>query len=266
MQVGHRLAAVGAGVDDHPVPMREALLPGDRTGRGQQLDGQARVGVHQRGQVPVVLAGHDQHVRRGLRGDVAKGERAAGHVYDLRGHLTGDDAAEQAAAVAGHLRDRVSHRPVPPATASSAAVPSSPSSSVASGSAAVDVAAALVGGSTGAAACTTGGGDVGVGGRLAAARGERVADPLVRGRVLADGDALVRRGALADGVADRRTEAGADAEGAEVAEAAGRAGLCEGGDGDGVEAWAIPGTHTTASTTSRPQAARRGRDEVTARA
>ena len=57
----------------------------------------------QRDDVAVVRLGDHQDVRRGLRVDVAEGQRGGGLVHDGRGDLSGDDAAEQAVVV--HAED-----------------------------------------------------------------------------------------------------------------------------------------------------------------
>ena len=87
---------LGAGVEDQPVGVAEAVLRGDLGRHPDQLRQRAGVGSRERGGVLVVGTGDDEHVGRGLRVEVAEGQRAVGLVHDVGGDVPRDDRAEDA--------------------------------------------------------------------------------------------------------------------------------------------------------------------------
>src|SRR3954470_6950956 len=104
VQVVDRLAGLRPGVGDHavarldPAVADQPLLQRHRVRGPGQLAEQLGVGGRQGAQVAVVLLGDDQHVRGGLRVDVAECQCAVGLPDDVGRDLTAHHPAEQAVA------------------------------------------------------------------------------------------------------------------------------------------------------------------------
>ncbi len=97
MDVRDDLARVGAGVEDHaiailadPLRLRDAVHPGNH------LAEQPAVRGGERRDVGIVLLRDDEHVRRGLRVDIAEGQDPVRFKHRGRGDFAGHDGAEQA--------------------------------------------------------------------------------------------------------------------------------------------------------------------------
>ena len=102
MHVVDALTRVRARVEDQP-ELPAHLVLGDLRTHPHQCDQGVGVGHGQRRDVRVVLTRHDEHVHRRLRRHVAKGHHPLVLADDVRGHLTRDDPAEQAVAVAARF-------------------------------------------------------------------------------------------------------------------------------------------------------------------
>ncbi len=94
MHMGHGLAGVPTGVEDHTISgISDALSNRHLMRLGRDLREQPFLGCGG-GQVAVMIAGNDENVNRRLRIYVAECERASAFEHDRRGHLTGRDSAE----------------------------------------------------------------------------------------------------------------------------------------------------------------------------
>src|SRR5580700_1103833 len=96
MDVADGLAAIRAGVEDHPVPLGDAFPRRYLLSLLDDLGQQAVARGGQLSQVGVMLPRDHQHVHRRLRIDVTESDssRATGH--NRGGNIPGGDAAEQA--------------------------------------------------------------------------------------------------------------------------------------------------------------------------
>lgn len=97
MEVWHLLPRLGAGVDHQPV-----ASVGDVLGLGQLVGDMNHMSEEMLlfgGDVSggeYVSLGHDEHVRRCLRVDIADGDNVVILVEDVARYLSGDDATEYA--------------------------------------------------------------------------------------------------------------------------------------------------------------------------
>ena len=91
------LAAVFAGVDDHPITFREAFGTGDFGGGAEQVAEQSFVASPGIGERADMLAREDKHMGRRLRIDVREGVAELVLVEGFGGNASFDDLAEDAA-------------------------------------------------------------------------------------------------------------------------------------------------------------------------
>ena len=97
MQVLHRLAPIGTGVDHGSVSaLREALLTGDLPRDEQERAEQVGAALARRFQGGDVLPRHDEHVHGRLWADVAEGHQPLVRVDEVGRYRTRRDLAEQA--------------------------------------------------------------------------------------------------------------------------------------------------------------------------
>ena len=108
MHVVDALTRVRARVEDQP-ELPAHLVLGDLRAHPHQRDQGVGVGHGQRRNVRMVLTRHHEHVHRRLRRHVAKGHHPLVLADDVRGHLTRDDPAEQAVAVAARFGAHDAH-------------------------------------------------------------------------------------------------------------------------------------------------------------
>jgi hypothetical protein len=92
----HGLAAVRAGVDDHPIALGEALGAGNLGDGPEQVAEESAVTLFALGQRDDVLAGSDQHMYRRLRMKVREGVALIVLVDGGRGYASVNDLAKEA--------------------------------------------------------------------------------------------------------------------------------------------------------------------------
>ena len=103
MYMEDRLSRFRAGVEDDPVAaVPEPLGLRHPVGLERHLGQQPGVGAGQRGQIRVVVPGDDQDMRRSLRVDIAKRDRAVTLSHSFRWDITRDDLAEEAVCHGGN--------------------------------------------------------------------------------------------------------------------------------------------------------------------
>ena len=90
------LAGVGAGIEDEPPTVCDALGRCHRGRSHGQLTSEPGTGDEERTEIVVVLPRDDQDMRRRTWVDVAEGQDPVGLPDDVGRYLGGDDSAEQA--------------------------------------------------------------------------------------------------------------------------------------------------------------------------
>ena len=97
MDVVDGLPGLRAGVEDHAVAVvGDSLGDGNVPGVGHELGQQALIGGGQPGQIRVMGPRDHQHVDRGLRVDIAKGDSTGTSRHNRGRNVTGGNGAEQA--------------------------------------------------------------------------------------------------------------------------------------------------------------------------